>query len=270
MSGRQLKRARMFRGTSSSGSRRATRQRHTRPGFGAAGPRALGIAAVGGRRRQNVRTAGFLGIEHKFYDTFQTAFTIVASNDASGGEVDPDSGVNISAPPQGDNASSRDGKRILVESVQINGQIVIPQRNGQATSDEMPSFFIALVQDTQTNAATLNSEDVFKNPSGNTTLGVNVVKNLLSGNRFITHKVWKMQAPMASLAAATVTDDLSVMGQLIEFELFKKLQMGVDFNGGTTADIANVVNNSLHMIAYTNDNGWAASIRYNARIRFVG
>ena len=40
-------------------------------------------------RRRNVRTAGFLGIERKFYDTALTATALTASTDASGGEVDP-------------------------------------------------------------------------------------------------------------------------------------------------------------------------------------
>lgn len=226
---------------------------------------------TGGRRRQNVRSAGFLGIEHKFYDTFHTDTTIVATTAAAGGEIDPTgAGINISAPAQGDKAINRDGKRIMVESVQISGECTVAKQDGESTGKNSPNIFIALVQDTQTNAATLDSEAVFVNPSASSDLGTHPLKNLLSGNRFITHKIWKLDVPAAPMAAATVTDDLSMNGITIPFDCFKKLAMVVDFNGGTTADIANVVNNSLHMIAFVNDASWECVVRYNARIRFVG
>lgn len=267
MSVRRQKRSRSY----AASARPSARARFSRPaGRGAAGPRNLGSGAVGGRGRQNVRSAGFLGIEHKFYDTSLTATTIVSTTNCSGGEVNPSATSLISTVPQGDDASTRDGKQILIESVQITGQIVIPPRDAQSQARTMPTFFIALVQDTQTNAAALDSEAVFVNPSADLGLGTNPLKNLLSGSRFITHKVWKLEAKMASMAEPTVVDDVSISGQSMFFDCYKKLSMRVDFNGGTSASVGNVVNNSLHMICFTDDNEWAAVVLYNARVRFVG
>lgn len=260
----------MFAGTSSSGSRSATRHRHARAGgFGAAGPRALGVASTGGRRRQNVRTAGFLGIEHKFFDTSLVSSSISGNAGMTSGRRDPLTINCLSSPAQGDKAFNRDGKRIMVESIQIQGEISIPSQSGLSILDVNPTVFIALIQDTQTNGAPLDSEDVFTNPSVNGILVSSPLKNLLSGNRFITHKVWTFNPAVAAAATNDVADVL-MMGQNIPFSVFKKLQMLVDFNGGVTADVANVVNNSLHLVAFINDGSWAATINYNARIRFVG
>lgn len=264
MSGRQLKRARGYKSASSG--RAAGRPRYSR---GKAGPSNLGSGAVGGRRRQNVRTAGFLGVEHKFYDTSLVNCSVSAAANATGGECDPSVTSMISTPPQGDNASSRDGKRILIESVQIQGVVYIVAKNGNGVMQDYPMVFIALVEDHQTNAAILDSEAVFKNPGGVTGLAASPLKNLLSGNRFTTHKVWQLKLPLPPTVAEGV-NDIGIMGQTIPFSMFKKLAMTVDFNGGTTADIGNVVNNSLHMIAYVNDGNWATKLSYNARIRFVG
>lgn len=231
---------------------------------------ASNAASTGGNRRQNVRTAGFLGIEHKFYDTFVTDSTIITSGTATGGTQDPSGGLSIAAPAQGDTSFSRDGKKIMVESVQITGVVRVSHRDGLSTGVEKPTFFIALVQDTQTNGAPLLSQSVYTNPGNSTRLASSIIKNLLSGKRFRTLKIWTLIPEAPGLAPSTDTDDMSSNGTNIPFEFYKKLQMVVEFNGGTTANIANVVDNSLHMIAFTNDASWTSKLDYNARIRFVG
>jgi len=47
--------------------------------------------------------------------------------------------------------------------------------------------------------------------------------------------------------------------------------MKVKFNAGTTASVANVIDNSIHVIAYaSNITGVAPTISYQSRLRFVG
>ena len=55
-----------------------------------------------GRRLANYRTAGFLGIEKKFYDTSVSAVALGAPTDATGGEFDPSTTSMITTPAQGD------------------------------------------------------------------------------------------------------------------------------------------------------------------------
>ncbi len=271
MSGRSRKRGRGF-SVKPSGRARARPRFSRAGGRGPVGPRNLGFnatGAVGGRRRQNVRTAGFLGIEHKFYNTALINQAIATSTTAQNGVVNPTATSLISTVPQGDSSSERDGKKMMIESVQLNGAIHIPHRNGLSIGDDLPSYYIAIIQDTQTNAAAMVSEAAFQNPGASEILCTSPLKNLLSGNRFITHKVWNFVPPMPSMASEAVDDNL-IMGQIIPFDFFKKVSIIVNFNGGTTASVANVVDNSLHVIAWTSDNSWATTISYNARIRFVG
>ena len=53
------------------------------------------------QRRQNLRTAGFLGIEKKFYDTSLVDAALTAPTDCTGGEHDPSATSMISAPAGG-------------------------------------------------------------------------------------------------------------------------------------------------------------------------
>ena len=68
-----------------------------------------------------------------------------------------------SAPSQGDAYNQRDGSKITIKSILIQGSLYIPNQNDQTTCDFVPIVTIALVLDKQTNGSTLNSEDVYTN-----------------------------------------------------------------------------------------------------------
>lgn len=113
-------------------------------------------------RRRNLRTAGYVGIEKKFYDTGYNA-AIVAPTDATGGEADPATVLTVSAPAQGDGEQNRDGKKIVAKYLEIKGTVRAAATINQTVGPQRTQVFVAVVLDTQTNAAQLNSEDVFKN-----------------------------------------------------------------------------------------------------------
>lgn len=232
-------------------------------------PKRFSSRSTASNRRRNTTTAGFVGIEHKFFDTFRVNSVIGASDDATGGVQDPSATVVISAPGQGTGPSQRDGKKILIESILISGVVILPDLNSQAAAFNIPSIYIAIVMDTQSNAASMTSELAFVNASGNILSAANPLKNLLRSTRFQTIKVWSITPQQPSFASDEL-NNLEIMGQTIPFEFFKKVSIPVNFNGaGTDASIANVSDNSLHVIAFSNVANYA-TITYSARIRFVG
>ena len=122
-------------------------------------------------RRRSVSTHGFLGIERKFYDTSlpiddagaPQPTQLKAPTGAAGGEYDPSTTSMISTPAQGDSEQNRDGKRINILSLEIEGVITTQAKEGQAAPPGDSSVFIAIVLDKQTNGAQMNSEDCFLN-----------------------------------------------------------------------------------------------------------
>ncbi len=217
---------------------------------------------------RNLVTAGFLGIEKKFYDTALTAAALTAPTDAAGGEHDPSATSMISTPIQGDGEENRDGKKIMIKSVQAKITLNVPVLANQILASTPVRVFVALVQDTQTNGAQIVSESVYKNQSGAAVQAVTPMRDLLSGNRF---KVLKSQ--VVSMGAPQQTYDGTNMensGISRTLDWFIKLEMPVNFNSGTTASVANVVDNSIHVIAYADTTVGGPTIAYNSRIRFVG
>lgn len=219
-------------------------------------------------RSRNLRTAGYLGIEKKFYDTSLNGGTILAPADAAGGEQNPSATVLLNTVAQGDGESNRDGRKISMDSIQVKGTIQVPTQANATATDVACKVFLALVLDTQTNGANLNSEDVYKNTNANGVTATEVMRNLQYASRFRILKTWSRV-----LRQPTVVWDgtnIEQGGFHQTFEIYHSLKgMPVTYSG-TTSDVANITDNSLHIIAYCSNVGLAPTISYNARLRFRG
>lgn len=217
--------------------------------------------------RRNISTLGSaLGIEKKFYDTALAAGAIGAATDATGGELDPSATSMISTPAQGDTEQTCDGKRIIIKSVQLKGTLNNPAAAAAASPELAAKVFVAIVLDTQSNAAQMNSEDCFKNLAGTALGAPHPLRNLLFSNRFRVLKYDVFDVSHETLAG--VSASLNSNSTERNFDWFLPLDLPVNFNAGTTASIVNVIDNSLHVIAFGSQA--SITITYNARIRFVG
>lgn len=240
--------------------------------------RAAGVSNYGGSYRgrnrialRNARTGGLLGIEKKYLDCYKTATAIASSTDGSGGEYPPSAIITgcLSAPAQGDGPTNREGNKIVITDCLVQGVISVSAQANQTAADQSPVVMVALVMDTQTNGTQLNSEDVYTNPSGAAVLMTSPNRNMSYTQRFKVLKVWKKQIRIPQLAYDGTNMEQS--GFQTPYKLKWKGKIPVTFTtGSTTADIANVTNNSLQIIAYTSDTSLVPAINYNSRIRFFG
>jgi len=234
---------------------------------------AAAVRAARNRAVANARTGGLLGVEVKFLDAPKTATALTAPTDASGGEHDPSSIVTgcLSAPAQGDGPTNRDGARIAIKSIYVNGVLSIAPQADQTGADTAGIVFIALVLDTQTNAAQLNSEDVFTNQNAAANTAACPQRNMSFTKRFQVLKTKTIRLPQPTLTYDGT--NIEQTGYHIPWKLKKRFPEGVKVQftaTSTTADVANVVDNSLHIIAYTSSAALAPFIAYNSRMRFVG
>lgn len=216
----------------------------------------------------NYEPAGFLGIEKKFYDTALVASALTAPTDAAGGEHDPSATSMISTPAQGDGPTNRDGNQILAKSVQIKGEVAWGRLTGATDFPSPESVYVALVLDTRTNGQQMNSEDCFVNTSGNATLACDVQRNLYHKNRFKILKSQRFEPRF--MAGAYNGTNFDVVSEQQHFDWFVPMDMQINFNSGTTASVANCVDNSLHLIAFCDNTTRAPTLSYNARMRYLG
>lgn len=205
--------------------------------------------------------------ELKYYDTSRAGAVIAAATDATGGEYDPSATSMISTPAQGDGDQNRDGKLIRIKSVQVKGLLHRAASEDAANPSAADKVFLAIVVDTQSNAAQMNSEDCFINPAANVLTNAAPLRNLAGNKRFrvLKSEVFDFDARTQCVEGS---DLFSNAAHSRDFDWFIPCDMEVNFNTVTPTvnTIASVVDNSIHVIAYSV--AGAATISYNARIRF--
>lgn len=218
------------------------------------------------------RRRAAMGVETKFFDTAVAAVTVAATAALTGGEYDPTAlpaaCLCLSSPGQGDDAQSRDGRKISIKNVQVKGTILRGASEDAVNPPQGEKVFVALVLDTQTNGAQLNSEDVYKNLAADASGTVAPLRNLLTGGdrfRILKSEMFDMDCPSVSVEA----DNLhSTAGVSATFDWFLEMKdLPVHFNS-TTNVVGNVVDNSIHVVAFSI--AGLCTLAYNARIRFVG
>ncbi len=221
-------------------------------------------------RTVNPRIGGFLGIELKFYDQKLIGSALTAPTDGSGGEHDPSATVLLNTVIQGDGESNRDGRKMTMRSIYVDGQVNVSSQSSKNTADEGTQIFLALVLDTQTNGATISSENVYVNPGANSITAASPMRNLQFTKRFkvLATRHFEMQNTAMTNDSGS-TGGVIIAGLSQRFKIYKKLNLPVQFSG-TTETVANIVDNSLHLIAWCSSTTLAPKISYNSRLRFVG
>lgn len=212
------------------------------------------------RELANTRTGGLLGIEEKFVD-FANTGTFVAG--IAAGEIDPAANISsLSVMAQGDGESQRDGRKVTLKSIYIKGYVYNTLKTDQTDALPERTVCVALVHDKQTNGAQLEAEHVYDDGATYKTLAH---RNLQYSSRF--NVLWKKIFVLRYNNFFTDgANTATLRGGRQKFVIYKKLNIPVTFSG-TTADIANVQDNSLHLI------GWGTTdvdYEYEARLRFVG
>ncbi len=220
------------------------------------------------RKTRNPRSGGFLGTELKFYDQKLLATALTSPTDGSGGEHDPSATVLLNTVTQGDGESQRDGRAMVMKSIFVTGVITAAVNIDETINKQQCNVVVYLVLDTQTNGATISSEQVFVNPGANALLATSPLRNLQFTQRFrILDKVHIVLPPQPSQYDGT---NLEMGGIMFPFKLSANLNNMKVLFSNTTETVANITDNSLHIIAFANDLDVVPKIAYNSRLRFVG
>lgn len=228
-----------------------------------------GITTIraGGKVRQFVpRTLGTpLAItERKYFDGAFAATAIpVGLATAASGEMDLATTNTLFAPTTGDDFNNRSGRKVQVIQIKLRGNISVATQVDQIAADQSPVVRFLLVQDKQTNTAQLNSEDVVQ------TVGIYGWQNPAFFGRFqvLKDKIMKLPAP-------TITWDgtnLEQAGYHFPFKIGHKFRKPVTVhfnstNGGTVADITD---NSFHLLGFTSTTNLAPTLAYQSRVTFI-
>lgn len=228
----------------------------------------------GGRQRSFVqRSLGNpLAITERKY--FSSIRAITALGDASaavtwaGFEADPATLNTLFAPTQGDDYLNRDGRKVQILAIKIKGIFTVAGQADQTGADDGALIRVALVQDKQTNAAQLNAEDVLVGV-GNAGLNILNFQNAAFFGRFkvLKDKFYTLQNPNATYDGTNI----EAMGLVKSFKMNHKFRKPViiHFNGTNGGTVADIIDNSFHIIAAANNVELVPAMGYQCRVTFI-
>lgn len=229
------------------------------------------IVKTGGTTRQFVpRSLGnpMAITERKYFDSEVSQGTVLSSTSSwAGMEFDPVTLNTLFAPVTGDDFNNRTGRKVQVIAIKIKGYISAAAQANQAAGDNAANIRIILVQDQQTNGAQLNSEDVIT--SGAASSAINMFQNPAFFGRFrvLKDKNLFLQSPSMTYDGTNIEQ----AGVVKAFKMQVKFQKPVvvhfnSTNGGTVADI---VDNSFHIIMNSTSIQLAPELFYKCRTTFI-
>lgn len=215
------------------------------------------------------RTRGVYGQgEMKYFDSFRSAQDVAEGATWAGTELDPTATNTLFVPQEGSAINQRIGRKVKVFKVKIRGIIQTVIASDQADVLPAPLTRLVLYLDQQTNSTQAQGEDVMATPGAATNaLAACVYQNLANFGRFKVLKDKTYQTRMVTAApdgAATV----SVAIPDIPFKWNINYPGGIDVhfnatNGGTVADI---VNNSWHIIGIKSSSRFSSELSYQCRV----
>jgi len=172
----------------------------------------------------------------------------------------------LCAPRVGAGISNRIGKGIKILKVKIRYSIILPQQQAQSLADDPPVVRLILVQDMQTNAAQMDGDDLIQ---GSTTSETTVLA-FQSVNNFGRFKVLKdrMVALRPAIPMYINTGSLVQTGVCYQGKMSYSWKEGLNvrFNAGSTGQVSDIIDNSLHMMAGANNILAGPRLSYYCRV----
>lgn len=205
-------------------------------------------------------------IESKYFDSFVSVTAVPESTDWTATEVDP-AANSLFTPVEGSDIDTRVGRKVTVYKMSIRGVIVPAALTDQADILEVPAVRLILFQDMQTNGAQAQGEQVMAAPGAATAvLTFSTFQNTANFGRFrvLRDKFFPMGIVTAGTDGANTTSQCL---QSIPFHFTVRFRGGmpVRFNGTNGGTVADIVDNSFHLLAQKSGTPFAHTISYQCR-----
>lgn len=235
---------------------------------------------TGVRKKQFVpRTMGpFSQTETKYHEAGLDATAISEATTWAGSELDPvASPVNcLFAPEQGTGINQRIGRKVLLHKIAMRGLIDTAVLQDQADIVSSPAVRVIIYVDKQTNGVQSQGEDVMAvfNSGGYPSININSAFACFQNvNNFGRFQVLKdvIYTPRIVTAGTDGTNTNSMNVSQIPFKINIKFPkpLEVRFDGTTNyGSVADIVNNSVHIIAIKSGTAFASTLSYVCRSYF--
>lgn len=216
---------------------------------------------------------GMIVAERKYFDQRSANFALAITNSSfAGAEADPNVGTAacLFAPTQGNDISNREGRSCFVHKITIQGVVEVAAQAAQTAGDQQQTVRLILVMDKQTNGVQMNSEDLIES-TGNIP-GTFQFQNTKNFGRFQVLRDKIMTLGPFPIAFNGTTGQI-IQGGISKFFKIKytfKNPIKVNFNSTNGGTVADIVDNSFHLLAGRDNADTPVNMDYQCRVVFTG
>lgn len=212
--------------------------------------------------------------EMKYFDSVRDNVAVGASATWASTVYDPNvypvATMNcLFAPTQGAGIAQRIGKACKIYKIKITGCFSMPPQANQVAADAGSYLRLLLVLDKQTNATQMTGTQLMTSPGvASTILAVETFQNIDNFGRFkvLKDKTFMIQNPSVSWDGTNV--EQSGLIRKFKMNYSFKVPLNVRFNATNGGTIADIVDNSLHLVCNNSSTDLAPNISYNCRVCF--
>jgi len=203
----------------------------------------------------------------KYKDTERAAYTITASSNWQNTEANPTTVNTLFAPVQGNGINQRIGRRVEVHGIKIRGHIQCGAQTNETGADVPSIVRLILVQDMQTNATQMQGEQLMENTSAAPT-NVHSFQSTNNFGRFRVLRDMKMVFGNPSVVYDGTNIEQSGVTKCFKINIKFKKPVKVHFNAVDGGTIADIVDNSFHILATANTIQMAPILTYLSRVSY--
>jgi len=207
--------------------------------------------------------------ETKYFDTGIATTNIASDTTWAGSELDP-AALTLFYPVEGSDINERVGRKVTVTKIKIRGHITCAAQVNAVAGDDPSVVRLVLYIDQQTNAAQAQGEQLMATPSqAAATNAIAVFQNPANFGRFkvLKDKTLTMQNPNITWDGT----NLEQHGIARPFKMNVNFRKGlaIRFNATSAGTVADIVDNSFHLIGLTNSTGLVPRITYECRVVYT-
>jgi len=216
--------------------------------------------------------------EMKYFDCDNVgqAIQLVTTTWPAGTMIDPATTINLGsaavanplcliAPTVGAGLNQRVGRKINIYKIKVHGTLSVAPQAAQVDADAATKARIILVIDQQTNAAQMTGAQLFQDASGAAST-LNTFQNPNNFGRFrvLKDKMFSISNLAITQVAAGVTQGSYKTN--FKFAVNFKKPLVVHFNATNGGTVADIVDNSIHLVAGADQVTYVPSLSYYTRV----
>lgn len=215
---------------------------------------------------------GQITSERKYKDYRCSSFAVAVTNSSfTSAEANPNVGAPgcLFAPVQGNDISEREGRNVYVHTIRIQGVIEVASQTGQSAIDMQQTCRLILCMDKQTNGTAMNSEDLIMSSGG--VPGTFQFQNTGNFGRFQILKDKIISFPPFPVAANGAGQVFQAgCSKYFKIKYTFKTPIKVNFNATNGGTVADIVDNSFHLLAGRDNADTPVNLDYQVRVGFTG